>query len=161
MRVMMVSPGLLKGCEAQNGTRIISKGILTLPLILMRMVGMMVDLVREWRSALIGLLQTSKRIWGARLPNAPMSLESGDVGLKFQLKMLEVMDSSVASMRGANKTKLVELLMMQGSRPSSSRKKLAKANMPSIFMGLGKERKVNEFVLGTDFQRPRWTIRSP
>jgi hypothetical protein len=30
---------------------------------------------------------------GARLPNAPMSLESGDVGLTFQLKMLEFMDS--------------------------------------------------------------------
>jgi hypothetical protein len=29
----------------------------------------------------------------ARLPNAPMSLESGDVGLTFQLKMLEFMDS--------------------------------------------------------------------
>jgi hypothetical protein len=30
---------------------------------------------------------------GARLPNAPMSLESCDVGLTFQLKMLEFMDS--------------------------------------------------------------------
>jgi hypothetical protein len=30
---------------------------------------------------------------GARLLNAPMSLESGDVGLTFQLKMLEFMGS--------------------------------------------------------------------
>jgi hypothetical protein len=30
---------------------------------------------------------------GARLPNAPMSLESCNVGFKFQLKMLEFMDS--------------------------------------------------------------------
>jgi hypothetical protein len=30
---------------------------------------------------------------GARLSNAPMSLESCDVGLTFQLKMLEFMDS--------------------------------------------------------------------
>ena len=30
---------------------------------------------------------------GARLPNAPMSLESCDVGFKFQLKILEFMDS--------------------------------------------------------------------
>ena len=29
----------------------------------------------------------------ARLPNAPENLEGGDVGLKFQLKMLEFMDS--------------------------------------------------------------------
>jgi hypothetical protein len=30
---------------------------------------------------------------GARSPNAPMSLESCDVGFTFQLKMLEFMDS--------------------------------------------------------------------
>jgi hypothetical protein len=30
---------------------------------------------------------------GARLPNAPMSLESCDVGLTFHLNMLEFMDS--------------------------------------------------------------------
>ena len=98
---------------------------------------------------------------GARLPNTPESLESGDVGLKFQLKILEFMDSSVASMRGANKTKMVELLMMQGARPSSLRKKLAKANMASIFAGLGKAKKANKFVLEMDVQRPRWTTRLP
>jgi hypothetical protein len=30
---------------------------------------------------------------GARLPNAPISLESCDIGLIFQLKMFEFMDS--------------------------------------------------------------------
>jgi hypothetical protein len=34
-----------------------------------------------------------KESLGARLPNAPMSLESGDVGLTFQLKMLKFVDS--------------------------------------------------------------------
>jgi hypothetical protein len=34
-----------------------------------------------------------KETLGARLPNAPMSLETCDVGLTFQLKMLEFVDS--------------------------------------------------------------------
>jgi hypothetical protein len=38
-------------------------------------------------------LANLKESLGARLPNASMSLESGDVGLTFQLKMLEFMDS--------------------------------------------------------------------
>jgi hypothetical protein len=38
-------------------------------------------------------LANLKESLGARLPNAPMSLESGDVGLTFQLKVLEFMDS--------------------------------------------------------------------
>jgi hypothetical protein len=37
-------------------------------------------------------LANLKESLGARLPNAPMSLESGDVGLTFQLKMLEFVD---------------------------------------------------------------------
>jgi hypothetical protein len=48
------------------------------------------------------------KILGARLPNAPMSLESGDVGLTFQLKMLEFMDSMTVahlSKRDARNTK--------------------------------------------------------
>ena len=47
MWVVMVSPGFPKGCEAQIGTRIICKWILTTPLLLMTMVGMKVDLVRK------------------------------------------------------------------------------------------------------------------
>jgi hypothetical protein len=34
-----------------------------------------------------------KESLGARLPNVPMSLESWDVRLTFQLRMLELMDS--------------------------------------------------------------------
>jgi hypothetical protein len=90
---------------------------------------------------------------GARLPNAPESLEGGDVGLKFQLKMLEFMDSVNQELkRGkderARQDKMIELLMTQGARPSSSTKKLAKVNMPSTFSGLGKARKVKEFFIG-------------
>ena len=47
MRVMMVSPGLPKGCEAQIGTRIMCKWIFTIPLVLMTMVGTKVDSVRK------------------------------------------------------------------------------------------------------------------
>src|ERR1700738_1744885 len=99
----------------------------------------------------------------ARIPNAPENLEGGDVGLKFQLKMLEFMDSVNQELkRGkeerARQDKMIELLMMQGTRPSSSTKKLAKVNMPSTFSGLGKARKVKEFLLEMDnyydVQRP-------
>jgi hypothetical protein len=38
-------------------------------------------------------LSNLKESLGARLPNAPTSLESGDVGLTFQLQMLEFVDS--------------------------------------------------------------------
>ena len=42
-----------------------------------------------------------ENFWG-RLPNAPMSLESGDFGLTFQLKMLEFMyESSTPSWKGS------------------------------------------------------------
>lgn len=39
--------------------------------------------------------------------------------------------------------KMVKFLMMQGVRLTSSRKKLAKVNIPSTFSGLGKARKMN------------------
>jgi hypothetical protein len=82
-------------------------------------------------------------------------LEGGDVGLKFQLKMLEFMDSMNQELKRdkderACQNKMIELLMMQGARPSSSTKKLAKVNMPSTFSGLGKARKVKEFLLEMD-----------
>jgi hypothetical protein len=63
-RVMKVSPRFLKGCEAQIGTRIMSKWILTAPLFLMTMVENVVDLVKKWGSSLKGLPQTSKKVWG-------------------------------------------------------------------------------------------------
>jgi hypothetical protein len=58
----------------------------------------------------------------------------------------------------ARQDKMIELLMMQRARPSSSTKKLAKVNMPTTFSGLGKARKVKEFLLEMDnyydVQRP-------
>ena len=92
---------------------------------------------------------------GARLSDPLMNLEAGDVGLSFQLKMLEFMDSMRQEIkRGkekrARQDKMIELLMMQRARPFSSTKKLAKVNMPSTFSGLGKARKVKEFLLEID-----------
>jgi hypothetical protein len=89
---------------------------------------------------------------GARLPNAPESLEGGDVGLKFQLKMLEFMDSVNQELKcgkdeRACQDKLIEFLKMQRARPSFSAKKLAKVNMPNTFSVLGKAIKVKEFLL--------------
>jgi hypothetical protein len=90
---MMVSPRFLKGCDAQIGTRIMSKWILTVPLFIMTMVGNMVDLVKKIGESIERTLANLKESLGAKLPNAPLSLESDDVGLTFQLKMLEFMDS--------------------------------------------------------------------
>ena len=53
------SPKMLLG---QKGTMIILKRNLTPHLILMKMVGMMMDLVRKWRIPLERLLQTLKKI---------------------------------------------------------------------------------------------------
>ena len=91
----------------------------------------------------------------ARLPDPPVNLETRDVELSFQFKMLEFMDSVRQKIkRGkeerARQDKKIELLMMQGARPSSSTKKLAKVNMPSTFSGLGKARKVKDFLLEMD-----------
>ena len=43
--------------------------------------------------------------------------------------------------------KMIELVIMDGARPSFSTKKLAKVNMLSTFYGLSKARKVKEFLL--------------
>ena len=64
--------------------------MLTPPLIIMTMVGMLMDWVKNM-SLLIGT-HKPQRDSGAKLPKAPKNLESGDVGLKFQLKMFEFMD---------------------------------------------------------------------
>jgi len=90
MWVMMVNPRFLRSCYAQNGTRIMSKRILTPQ---MKMVWVMVHWVRKWGSPLIRNPANLEAHSEARLPNAPESLEGGDVGLKFQLKMLEFMNS--------------------------------------------------------------------
>jgi hypothetical protein len=90
---MMVSPRLLKGCEAQIGTRIMSKWILTAPLFLITMVGKDGEYGKEMGESIKRTPANLKESLGTRLPNAPMSLESCDVGLTFQLKILEFMDS--------------------------------------------------------------------
>ena len=69
--------------------------------------------------------------------------------------MLEFMDSLNQELKRMKEKKnrqerLIEHLLMQGSRPSSSTKKLAKVNMPSTFSRLGKARKVKEFLLEMD-----------
>jgi hypothetical protein len=48
--IMMVSLGLLKGCDIQNGTKIMSKRILTIALVVMTMVDIMVDSMRKQRT---------------------------------------------------------------------------------------------------------------
>ena len=90
-----------------------------------------------------------------RLPDPPVNLETRDVGLSFQLKMLKFMDSmrqeiKCGKEKRTQEDKMIELLMMQGIQPSSSTKKLAKVKMPSTFLGLGKARKVKEILLEMD-----------
>jgi hypothetical protein len=48
---------------------------------------------KEMGESIERTLANLKENLGVRLPNAPMSLESCDVGFKFQLKILEFMDS--------------------------------------------------------------------
>jgi hypothetical protein len=61
---MMVSLRFLKGCDAQIGTRIISKWILTTLLFVMTIVGNMVELGKKWGSSLRGLPEPQKNVWG-------------------------------------------------------------------------------------------------
>ena len=88
MRVMMVSPGFPKGCEAQIGIRIIWKWNLTISLISMVMVGMRVDSVRKMEVSFERAPANLKNYLGPRIPNAPKTLEGINVGLKFQFEML-------------------------------------------------------------------------
>lgn len=70
-----------------------SKRTLTPPLFLMAMVRMIVDFGEEMEPSLQKGLTNLEKNLGARLPNALESLEGGDVGFNFQLKMLEFMAS--------------------------------------------------------------------
>lgn len=86
---------------------------------------------------------------------SPEGVERHDPQSAFQVKMLEFMDSVNQELKRGKEERdrqerLIEHLMMQGPRPSSSTKKLAKVNMPSTFSGLGKARKVKEFLLEMD-----------
>ena len=88
MRVMMVSLEFPKDCEAQIGTMIMFKWSLAIPLVLMTMVGMRVDLVRRMEESFERAPAHLEMYSRARIPKAPESLEGGNVGLKFQFKML-------------------------------------------------------------------------
>ena len=88
MRVMMVSPGFPIGCEAEIGTMIIYKWSLTIPLVLMTMVDMTVE--RKMEESFERTSANLEMYSGAKIPNAPESLEGGNVGLKFQSKMLRM-----------------------------------------------------------------------
>ena len=63
------------------------------------------------------------------------------------------MDSMNQELKGSKKKraqqdKIVKLLMMQGVRLTTSKKKLAKVNMSSTFSRLGKARKMNRICVG-------------
>ena len=81
-------PGFPKCCDAQIRTKIIYKWILTTPLILITMVGMMVDLVGKMKESFEKTPVNLKEYSGAAIPNGPESLDDDNIGLKFQFKML-------------------------------------------------------------------------
>ncbi|MGH3053573.1 MAG: hypothetical protein ACRDL7_01175, partial [Gaiellaceae bacterium] len=85
------------------------------------------------------------------------SQEAGlqDLEAAFWRKMLEFMDSVKQELKHGKEERdrqerMIAHLLIQWSRPSSLTKKLAKVNMPSTFSGLGKARKVKEFLLEMD-----------
>ena len=90
MRVMMVRPGFSKGCEAQIGTRIMCKWILTIELIMMSMVGMMVNSVRKWGESFETAPANLEMSSWAKILNALETLDGINVGLEFQSKMLRM-----------------------------------------------------------------------
>ena len=97
----------------------------------------------------------NKKNLGARLLDPLVNLEIGDVRLNFHLKMLEFMnfvnqEIKCGKEKRARQEKVIELLIMQGTRSSSLTKKLAKANMPSTFFGFDKVKKVIELLLEMD-----------
>jgi hypothetical protein len=117
--------------------KILSTGILSPPLILMTMVEMMEQWGGSrwipWRDP-----ANLEKHSVARLRNATKSLEGGDVGLKFKLKMLEFMDSvnqefKCDKVKRVQKNKMIELPMMQSVRPSLLTKKLSKVNIFNTF----------------------------
>ena len=61
---------------------------LTIPLVLMTMVGMRVDLVRKMEECFEKAPANLKKHLGPRIPKAPKTLEGINVGLKFQFEML-------------------------------------------------------------------------
>lgn len=148
----MVSLGFLDSCDAQNQTMILSKRVFD-PVIDSN------DNDGEMRRKVEDSLERDpanpEENFGTRLPNTPENFESGNVGLKFQLKILEYVDFvnqefKHGKEKKAPQDKMIKLIMMQGARVSSSTKMLAKVNMPSIFFGFGKAIKMKDFLLKND-----------
>ena len=86
----MLSPGFPKDFEAPIGTKVMYKWILTTSLIVMTKLGMMVDLVRKWEESFKKAPTNLEMYSRAKILNAPENLEGGNVGLKFQSKMLRM-----------------------------------------------------------------------
>ena len=85
--------------------------------------------------------ESSEEESGTRLQDVQNEHARGDADVNFRIKMLEFMDNVNQELKrtqekSARQEKLIEHLLMQGSKPSSSTKKLAKVNMPSTFSGL-------------------------
>ena len=66
------------------------KWSLTIPLVLMTMVGMRVDSVRKMEECFERAPANLEKYSGARIPNASESLDGGNIGLKFQSKLLRM-----------------------------------------------------------------------
>ena len=99
----------------------------------------------------------------ARLLYAPENLESNDVGLKFQFKMLELMNSVYQELKHdkekrARQDKMIKLLMMECTGHFSLTNKLAKVNMPNTLSKFGNVRNIKKHLLEIDnyydVQRP-------
>jgi hypothetical protein len=90
---MIVSPRLLKDCDAQIGTMIISKWIFKHTIVSNENGWEYGGFGKEMEEVIERTPTNLKENLGSRLPNAPMTLESCDVGLTFQLKRFEFIDS--------------------------------------------------------------------
>ena len=101
------------------------------------------------------LEEEDQQVSEGRIPMAPTGLERENAELAFRIKMLEFMDNMKQELKQvkeerARQDRLIDHLLAQNLRPSSSTKKLAKVNIPSTFFGLCKAKKVKEFLLEMD-----------
>ena len=68
------------------------KWIVTTPLIIMLMMEIMVNSVRKWGESFERAPANLEMYLGAKIPDAPKTLDGINVGLKFQFKCLEGCD---------------------------------------------------------------------
>lgn len=129
-QLTMVSPKFRNICDMDE-TRIMSKRMLTTPLILIIITRvMMVDWVRLWRSILYGFPQTSKTIWGLDYRMHPIAWNIVMLDWNSNAKNLRSWTSwfkniSVARIKGFNNTqfsrslwcKVLGLLFQQNNWP--------------------------------------------